>query len=213
MAIEERVCDRHVLKLLRALLRAGVMEDGTVQRSVTGAPQGGVISPLLANVYLDRLDRAWQTRGYGALVRYADDLVVMCCTEREAERALGTLRSILAELGLKPKDAKTRIVHLREGGEGIDFLGFEHRWVRGGEACHRHLAFLARWPSRRAMQHARDRLRQLTGATGCCWESSRSRRRSTPSCVAGRATSGTELRPPVRPDHPPRVRPARHLRG
>src|SRR4051812_3857327 len=64
-AIEERVCDRHVLKLLRALLRAGVMQDGTVRRSVAGTPQGGVISPLLANVYLDRLDRAWQTRGHG----------------------------------------------------------------------------------------------------------------------------------------------------
>ena len=86
----------------------------------------------------------------------------MCRTEREAERALGVLRSILADLGLAPKDAKTRIVHLREGGEGIDFLGFEHRWVRGREPQHRHLAFLARWPSRRAMQHARDRLRQLT---------------------------------------------------
>jgi group II intron reverse transcriptase/maturase len=161
-AIETRVCDRHVLKLLRAVLRAGVMQDGAVQRSVTGTPQGGVISPLLANVYLDRLDRAWQTRGQGALVRYADDLVVMCRTERAAERALGALRSILADLGLAPKDAKTRIVHLREGGEGIDFLGFEHRWVRGREPQHRHLAFLARWPSRRAMQHARDRLREFT---------------------------------------------------
>ena len=65
-AIEERVCDRHVLKLLRALLRAGVMQDGAVRRSVAGTPQGGVISPLLANVYLDRLDRAWQTRGRGS---------------------------------------------------------------------------------------------------------------------------------------------------
>lgn len=122
---------------------------------------GAVVSPLLANVYLDRLDRAWQSRGHGVLVRYADDLVVMCRTEREAERALGELRSILAELDLAPKKAKTRIVHLREGGEGIDFLGFEHRWVRG-RGPHRHFAFLARWPSRRAMQHARDRLRDLT---------------------------------------------------
>src|SRR3954449_8701908 len=161
-AIETRVCDRHVLKLLRALLRAGVLQDGTVRRSVAGTPQGGVISPLLANVYLDRLDRAWQTRGHGMLVRYADDLVVMCRTEREAERALGALRSILAGLGLESKEAKTRIVYLHEGGEGIEFLGFEHRWVRGREARHRHLAFLARWPSRRAMQHARDRLRELT---------------------------------------------------
>src|SRR6266702_6635208 len=71
-AIEERIVDRHVLKLLRVLLRAGVMEDGTVRRSVSGTPQGGVISPLLCNVYLHRLDRDWQTRGQGVLVRYAD---------------------------------------------------------------------------------------------------------------------------------------------
>jgi RNA-directed DNA polymerase len=69
--IEERISDRHVLKMLRAMLRAGVMEDGAVRRSTTGTPQGGVISPLLANVYLHRLDRDWQTRGRGVLVRYA----------------------------------------------------------------------------------------------------------------------------------------------
>jgi len=87
---------------------------------VSGTPQGGVISPLLANVYLHRLDRAWQTRGAaGVLVRYADDLVVMCRTRGEAERALAALRSMLVELGLEPKEAKTRIVQLREGGEGL----------------------------------------------------------------------------------------------
>ncbi len=161
--IEERVVDRHVLKLLRALLRAGVMEDGAVRRPVTGTPQGGVISPLLANVYLDRLDRAWQARGCGVLCRYVDDLVVMCQSRAEAEAALGTLRSILAELGLEPKEAKTRIVHLREGGEGLDFLGFHHRYVRGNTPRSCHLTFLARWPSRQAMQHARDRIRELTG--------------------------------------------------
>lgn len=138
------------------------MQDGAIRRGIAGTPQGGVISPLLANVYLDRLDRAWQARGNGVLVRYADDLVAMCRTEREAKRALSALRLILAELGLEPKETKTRIVHLREGGEGIEFLGFEHRWVRGRDARHRHLAFLARWPSRQAMQHARDRLRELT---------------------------------------------------
>ncbi len=106
-ALEERISDRHLLKLLRALLRAGVLDEGTVRRSVTGTPQGGVVSPLLANVYLHRLDRAWQTRGTGVLVRYADDLVVMCRDRPEAERALATLRLILAELGLAPKETKT----------------------------------------------------------------------------------------------------------
>ena len=160
-AIEERVSDRQLLKLLRAMLRAGVMQDGAVHREVTGTPQGGVLSPVLANVYLHRLDRQWTERGTGELVRFADDLVVLCHTKREAEAALEALRSILAELGLQLKEAKTRIVHLREEGEGLDFLGFHHRRVRG-ERGYRHLRFLARWPSREAMQRARDRIREIT---------------------------------------------------
>ncbi len=120
-AIEERIVDRHVLKLLRAMLRAGVMEDGAVAREVTGTPQGGVISPCLCNVYLHRLDRQWADRGHEVLVRFADDLLAMCRTREEAEAALAALRLILAELGLELKDAKTRIVHLEEGGEGVDF--------------------------------------------------------------------------------------------
>ena len=73
-AVKERICDRKVLALLGAFLRAGVMQDGSVRRPVTGTPQGGVISPLLCNVYLHRLDRAWRG-AYGTLVRYADDRV------------------------------------------------------------------------------------------------------------------------------------------
>lgn len=68
-AVTERISDRHILKTLRAMLPAGVLEDGPVRRKVTGTPQGGVISPLLANIYLHRLDRDWQTRGIGVLVR------------------------------------------------------------------------------------------------------------------------------------------------
>jgi RNA-directed DNA polymerase len=161
-AVEERIVDRKLLRLLRAMLRAGVMQEGSVRRSGTGTPQGGVISPLLANVYLHRLDRSWQAEGCGTMVRYADDLVVLCESERDAQRALEVLRAILADLGLRPKQAKTRIVHLVEEGEGLDFLGFHHRWVRGRTARSRHLCFLARWPSARAMQHARDRIRELT---------------------------------------------------
>jgi len=159
-AIEERIVDRHVLKLLRAMLRSGVMEDGSLTRTVTGTPQGGVISPCLCNVYLHRLDRQWTERGHGVLVRYADDVLALCRTRAEAEAALTALRTIVAELGLELKDAKTRIVHLEEGGEGVDFLGFHHRWVRARGA--RHVCFLARWPSRQGMQHARDRIREIT---------------------------------------------------
>jgi RNA-directed DNA polymerase len=163
-AIEERVCDQSVLKLLRAILRAGVMEDGQVRRPVTGAAQGGVISPLLCNVYLHRVDRVWDVREHGVLVRFADDALVMCRSREQAEAALVRLRSLLAELGLEPKEAKTRIVRMEVGGAGFVFLGFHHRLVRvTGRRNHKwSVTFLARWPSDRAMKHARDRLRELT---------------------------------------------------
>jgi RNA-directed DNA polymerase len=163
-AVEERVCDQSMLKLLRVILRAGVMEDGQVRRPVTGTPQGGGISPLLCNVYLHRLDRVWDTREHGVLVRYGDDLVVMCKSGEQAEAALTRLRQLLAGLGLEPKKAKTRIVDLEVGGQGLTFLGFDHHLVRSAaRPGKRPVTFLARWPADRAMQHARDRLRELTG--------------------------------------------------
>jgi len=162
-AVEERISDQGVLKLLRVMLRAGVMEDGQVRREVTGTPQGGPASPLLCNIYLHRLDRAWDADRHGVLVRYCDDLVVLCATRQQAEAALEQLRQLLGGLGLEPKAAKTRIVHLAEGSPGFDFLGFHHRLVRGRTPKSAHLTFLARWPSRKATQHARDRIREITG--------------------------------------------------
>ena len=103
------------------------------------------------------------------LLRYADDLLALCKTKREAEDALVALTAILAEIGLELKPAKTRIVHLKEGGEGVDFLGFHHRWGRGRTAGSTHIEFLARWPSRQAMQHARDRVRELTARDRLRW--------------------------------------------
>jgi group II intron reverse transcriptase/maturase len=162
-AVEERVADQSVLKLLRVILRAGVMDEGVVRHSVNGTPQGGVISPLMCNVYLHRLDRAWDSRAHGVLVRFADDVLVMCVTREQAEAALTRLRSLLAELGLEPKEAKTRIVHLAVDSPGFDFLGFGHKWVRSrGVRGKRGVLFLARWPSDKAMQRARDRIRELT---------------------------------------------------
>jgi len=161
--VEERVCDQSVLKLLRVMLRAGVMSEGVVRRQVTGTPQGGVLSPMLANVYLHQIDRVWDVREHGVLVRYADDVVIMCRSRAQAEDALAYLTGLLAELGLTPKASKTRIVHLTEAGEGLDFLGFHHRWVRSqGRTGTKGVAFLARWPSDKAMQHARDSIRELT---------------------------------------------------
>ncbi len=163
-AVEERISDRAVLKLLRAMLRAGVMDDGGVRRPITGTAQGGVISPLLCNVYLHRIDRSWSTREHGVLVRLADDLLVMCSSREQAQAALQRLRTLLADLGLAPKEAKTRIVHLQVDGEGLDFLGFHHRLVRSRPRDGRRpVDFLARWPADKAMQHARDRIRELTG--------------------------------------------------
>jgi RNA-directed DNA polymerase len=107
-AVGERICDQPVLKLLRAMLRAGVMEDGQVRRETAGTAQGGVISPVMCD---------------GVLARHADDLVVMCWSRSQAEAALERLTALLADLGLEPKAAKTRIVQLEAGGEGFDFLG------------------------------------------------------------------------------------------
>jgi RNA-directed DNA polymerase len=160
--VEERICDRQVLKLLRAMLRAGVMDAGVFRSGDAGTPQGGVVSPLLCNVYLNRLDRAWTTKGTGQIVRYADDLVVMCATRQEAEHALGLLTDLVADLGLALKASKTRIVHLEVGGEGFDFLGFHHRWVRARSQHSRNVQFLARWPSDASMQRVRNRMRELT---------------------------------------------------
>ena len=160
--LSERISDRKVLALLHAFLRVGVMQDGAVRRSVSGTPQGGVISPMLCNAYLTRLDRAWRP-AYGRLIRYADDLLAVCRIRGQAEAALARLTVLLNGLGLEPKLAKTRIVHLVEGEPGFDFLGFHHRLVRSRPRRGANgLVYLARWPSQRAVQHARERIKFLT---------------------------------------------------
>lgn len=160
--IRERVSDRRVLKLLRSWLRAGVLDGQTLMHPETGTPQGGVASPLLANVYLNALDRAWEERrrGLGVLVRYCDDLVVLCRTRAQAEAALAELRTLLADLGLELAEDKTRLVCVTDDGQAFDFLGFHHRMV--DSFTKPGVRFLARWPSVRAMQAARMRVRELT---------------------------------------------------
>src|SRR5579871_811722 len=122
--MKERISDRRVLKLMRQWLEAGVMEDGTVRETLAGTPQGGVISPLLANIYLNYLDRIWQARcsPLGLLVRYCDDFVVMCGRESQAREALRRIGLVMHRLGLQLHPEKTRMVDLRRGKEGFVFL-------------------------------------------------------------------------------------------
>lgn len=160
--VRERVSDRRVLALIRCWLRAGVLTEGSLLHPQAGTPQGGVISPLLANIYLHRLDQAWQQRyGYlGRMTRYADDLVILCWREEQARRSLVALARLSAELRLELAPAKTRIVKLEVEGEGFDFLGFHFRWIPSWRDRTRRYAVC--WPSRRALATARQRVRALT---------------------------------------------------
>ena len=143
------------------MLRAGVMEDGAVRRSDAGTPQGGVISPCLCNVYLHRLDRQWAERGHGVLVRYADDLVVMCRTRAGSRARPAALRAILRSWGSRsrtPRRGSWSCAKAARGWTSSASITAGCAATRPRQASH----FLARWPSRQAMQHARDRIRELT---------------------------------------------------
>lgn len=160
--VERRVVDRRMLKLLRSWLRAGVFEGGVVSEVEAGTPQGSPVSPLLANISLHVLDEAWETVGkqLGTLTRFADDFVVLCPTRERAERARDLAEVTLAPLGLHLHPGKTRIVEIRQGREGFDFLGFHHRMVESHKQRGRY--WLNKWPSPRAMASIRAKVRSLT---------------------------------------------------
>lgn len=164
--ISLRVSDRRVLKLVGQWLETGVMEDGNLKQMLSGVPQGGVISPLLSNIYLDSLDTVWQERcgEVGQLVRYADDLVVQCRSRRQCQKAKRRMEIILERLKLRLHPEKTRKVDLSWGKQGFDFLGCHlrrrmsgMRWEQG-----KRVSFLHRWPSQRSMKRIWSRVRELT---------------------------------------------------
>lgn len=163
--VGKRVSDRRVLKLFRQWLTAGVLDEGRFTETVAGTPQGGVVSPLLANVVLNELDRQWDERSDGVLVRFADDGVVMCRTRRQAEAALAKIQRIMAGLGLRLHPDKTKVVDLAEGREGFDFLGCHFHARMSGPLWERGIRryYLHRWPSQRSMKRARQKIKNLTG--------------------------------------------------
>src|SRR6266566_695561 len=153
--VERRVGDVKVVRLIRAWLKAGVMEEGRVTHPDRGSPQGGVISPLLSNSMLHEVDRQW-CRGDGTmshsvvLVRYADDMVLLARTESEARQAWERLQNQFAALRLVVNQEKSRLTTV---GEGFAFLGFELRKPP------RRLLYM--WPRKKACQHIRDRVREV----------------------------------------------------
>jgi RNA-directed DNA polymerase len=151
--VEERIADRRVLKLLEAFLKQGILEGMESWEPEEGTPQGGVISPLLANIYLDPLDRLLAGAGL-EMVRYADDLVVLCRQPHAAQQALAIVREWMESAGLELHPQKTRIVDMNQVGNHFDFLGY--RFFRGRKG---HLRRLVRPKSKAKLK---DRLKQQT---------------------------------------------------
>ncbi len=131
--VEERVSDGRILALLRSWLKQDIMRDMERWTPTAGTPQGAVISPLLANIYLHPLDELMAARGY-RMVRYADDFVVLCKSREEADAALAEIRAWVGENGLRLHPNKTHVGDCRQRGEGFEFLGYRfeagRRFVR-----------------------------------------------------------------------------------
>ena len=162
--VEQRVCDRKVLKLIRGWLKAGIVKDDQFYDSDLGSPQGGVISPLLANIYLNYLDTIWEKQfsHLGTLVRYADDLVVLCHQKAEALESIRVLRTVFSRLELTMNTEKSRLVNIWDVDQGFDFLGhhFSRRPVmrKGGKQAR----ILRCFPSEKAMSRMRASVRECT---------------------------------------------------
>jgi len=155
--VEEKVSDGRVLDLIKQFLQQGVMDGMTRWTPEEGTPQGGVISPLLANIYLDPLDRQMAETGR-QMVRYADDLVILCRSTQEAEEAERELEVWVREAGLQLNREKTCVANLHERGKGFTFLGYTFkRTVRTGR--------LGRWPGKRSLEKLRGNVRQKTPRT------------------------------------------------
>ena len=156
--LKRRISDRRVIKLCRQWLQAGVIENGKYYPTEKGSPQGGVISPLLANIYLHVLDSYWENhKELGVIVRYADDAVIVCRTRKDAELAFEHLKRMMTKLKLTLNPQKTKIVDMNK--ESFDFLGFRYQKF-GKTKCGRKLPYMM--PSKKAMKKVKDAIRTIT---------------------------------------------------
>lgn len=152
--LRERIADGRVLQLIESFLTAGILDGLKEWEPEAGAPQGAVLSPLLSNIYLNPLDHQMAAQGY-EMVRYADDFVILCRSQTEAEQALATVRQWCEAEGLTVHPTKTRIVDVRA--EGFDFLGYRFQTTRRGR--------LTRWPRKKSDRKLKDSLRAKTKRT------------------------------------------------
>lgn len=154
--VARRVVDGKVLHLIKLFLKAGVMEQGKVKNDGTGTPQGGVISPLLANIYLDQMDKGWKSLNkFARLIRYADDLVII--TRYNAEKVISQLQQLTAKLKLKLNWEKTRIANAEE--ESFDFLGYSFKKALK-PSKEKKVAYF--WPSQKAEKKIKEKVRKIT---------------------------------------------------
>lgn len=163
LLVEQRITDRKVLKLIKGWLKAGVMEGGQYSESTVGAPQGGVISPLLSNIYLNYFDVLWNKRfGHlGELVRYADDFVILCKRKAQAEEALKAVKWIMDKLELTLHSEKTKLVDMYFGKDSFDFLGFNNRFQRFRNKSWKWYWTLQQVPSQKAMKKMRANIKEV----------------------------------------------------
>jgi RNA-directed DNA polymerase len=161
LLLKQRISDRRILKMIWKWLRAGVMEDGEIYNSVSGSPQGGVISPLLSNIYLNYLDTRWERhyKHLGKLIRYCDDFVIISRTKKEAEHALKAVKYIMGKLELELHPDKTKLVNMWDGKDGFDFLGFHHRRKTSETSKGQKYKETHQFPSQKAMQKMRDNIK------------------------------------------------------